>query len=60
MSMAFNARLRRWFHCLTHLHRGETAVVRGVTVYVGCECGYTAYGTRELWDSLWKGRFSER
>ena len=59
MTLALKARMRRYFHCLTCFHRAQTAVVQGITVYVGCECGYTAYGSRELWDQLWKYRFSQ-
>ena len=39
MTLVLHARLLRWWHCLTHWHRGETARIDGRVVYLGCECG---------------------
>lgn len=47
-----NARFWRWLHCLTHFHRPVTLSTGFVTIYIGCECGYTTFGNRETADAI--------
>ena len=40
------AMVRRFFHCLVHLHRSKSKWIvmqdeRKLLIYVGCECGRT-------------------
>ncbi len=47
------ALLRRWWHCLTHLHRSETwhDTLLGEVAY-GCECGRVFYDPSRMFTKL--------
>lgn len=56
----FNAYARRWLHALVRLHRMSSAAVGKTggpmtTIWIGCDCGRTFWGTRpDWWDKFGK------
>lgn len=41
-------RLRRWWHCLTHLHQPVTGTFGFQTTFIGCSCGVAWYTDLDL------------